>query len=298
MEASLIIMAAGMGSRYGGLKQIDPLGPNSEILMEYAVFDAIRAGFTKVIFVIRKDFEEDFKNRIGNKFTEHISVYYAFQCLDDLPEPYTTPKGRTKPWGTGQAVLCCKSFINEPFVVQNADDFYGANAYKTIIKAFKDLSANDCCLVGYPISKTLSPHGSVTRGICISNNGILSKIDERMKIEKNSNGKIICDYNNQIIEINDTSICSMNFWGFPLSYMDILEKNFINFLSKHGSELKSEWLIPEIVDYSINYNNNQFHVLSTESEWFGVTYPEDKQRVMNLLANLHSTGEYPEKLWN
>ena len=250
MEASLIIMAAGMGSRYGGLKQIDPLGPNSEILMEYAVFDAIRAGFTKVIFVIRKDFEEDFKNRIGNKFTEYISVYYAFQCLDDLPEPYTTPKGRTKPWGTGQAVLCCKSFINEPFVVQNADDFYGANAYKTIIKAFKDLSANDCCLVGYPISKTLSPHGSVTRGICISNNGILSKIDERMKIEKNSNGKIICDDNNQIIEINDTSICSMNFWGFPLSYMDILEKNFINFLSKHGSELKSEWLIPETVSYT------------------------------------------------
>ena len=298
MNASLIIMAAGMGSRYGGLKQIDPLGPNGEILMEYAVFDAIRAGFTKVIFVIRKDFEKDFKHRISNKFDDHINVLYAFQSLNDLPENFIVPEGRTKPWGTGQAVLCCKKLINEPFVVQNADDFYGAEAYKSIIQAFKTLPDDSCCLFGYPISKTLSPHGSVTRGVCLCDNDILLKIDERMKIKKDENNKIIYIDNDEMIHIDKNSMCSMNFWGFPSSYLEVLEDNFVLFLSKYGNELKSEWLIPEIVDYSINKNKTKFHVLSTKGDWFGVTYPEDKKRVMSLLSNLHQSGQYPKKLWD
>lgn len=298
MNVSLIIMAAGMGSRYGGLKQIDPLGPNGEILIEYAIFDAIRAGFTKVIFVIRKDFESDFKKRISNKFDDHIEVRYAFQSLDDLPKNFVVPKGRTKPWGTGQAVLCCKELINEPFVVQNADDFYGADAYQTIFKAFKILPDEACCLVGYPISKTLSPHGSVTRGICSSDNNILLKINERMEIKRNKNDEIIYIDNDQITSIDENSICSMNFWGFSSSYINILEDNFISFLTKYGNQLKSEWLIPEIVDYSINKNKTEFHVLSSKGDWFGVTYPEDKKRVMNLLSDLHHSGQYPKKLWN
>lgn len=296
MQISLIIMAAGMGSRYGGLKQIDSLGPNGEILMEYAVYDAIRAGFSKVIFVIRKDFEKEFKEKIGNKFKDKIEVCYAFQELDDLPIGFNVPNERIKPWGTGHAILSCKNLINESFVVQNADDFYGLDAYRTIVSAFNNLSENDGCLVGYPILKTLSPHGSVTRGICKSENGLLQQIDERMKIEERE-GKIVYYDENEFFYINDQSICSMNFWGFPLSYMKKLEDEFINFLSKEGTKLKSEWLIPDIVDQSIKNNETSFHVLSCNSNWFGVTYPEDKPRVKKLLSSLHNAGEYPSKLW-
>jgi len=296
MKLSLIIMAAGMGSRYGGLKQIDSLGPNGEILMEYAVYDAIRAGFSKVIFVIRKDFENEFKDKIGNKFKNSIQVCYAFQALDDIPKAFQVPEGRVKPWGTGQAILSCKDLVNEPFVVQNADDFYGYDAYKTIFSAFNNINNNDGCLVGYPIFKTLSPHGSVTRGLCKSTNGLLQQIDERMKIE-NKDGKIIYYEDEESFFIDNQSICSMNFWGFPLSYMKTLENEFVNFLTKHGSELKSEWLIPDIVDNSIKNNETDFHVLSCESNWFGVTYPEDKPRVIKLLSDLHEQGEYPSKLW-
>lgn len=297
MNISLIIMAAGMGSRYGGLKQIDPLGPNGEILMEYAVFDAIRAGFTKVIFVIRKDFEKSFKQQIGNKFSKYINVVYAFQELNDLPEGYSLPQNRVKPWGTGHAILACKNFISEPFVVQNADDFYGYDAYLRIFKAFKESSNDDCFLVGYSICNTLSPHGSVTRGICNVNEGQLVQINERKNIHRTSNNTIeYYDDDNSVI-LNEDSICSMNFWGFSSSYIDKLEIRFKDFLDTYELDLTSEWLIPEIVDQTIRNKESTFRVLSSDSNWFGVTYPEDKSHVMKLLSELHENNEYPKKLW-
>ena len=297
MNASLIIMAAGMGSRYGGLKQIDPLGPSGEILMEYAVYDAIRAGFNKVIFVIRKDFESEFKKSIGDKFLNHIDVCYAFQELENLPVGYNLPEGRTKPWGTGQAILSCKEFINSSFVVQNADDYYGQDAYKIIYDGFKKISNDNCCLVGYPIAKTLSPNGSVTRGICHIKNDKLVEINERKHIERTPDHKICYLENDHYMELDEDSICSMNFWGFPSSYINNLEDKFIDFLKIYGKEMTSEWLIPDIVDQSIKSKESSFHVLSSNSNWFGVTYPEDKKHVMNLLSELHETNIYPENLW-
>jgi dTDP-glucose pyrophosphorylase len=297
MKPTLIIMAAGMGSRYGGLKQMDPVGPNGECLLEYSIYDAIRAGFGKVVFVIRHDFETEFKEQIGQRFEDKIAVQYAFQALENLPKGFTVPEGRTKPWGTGQAILACKDLIHEPIVVQNADDFYGAEAYQVIAKGFGELVNGESCMVGYRLRNTLSPHGSVSRGICETVDGFLSTVVERLSIAANESGTIEYVENGQAVDMTGDEICSMNFWGFQPSLFDTLEDKFIAFLKAKGQELKSEWYIPDIIQDAIDSGETRVKVLSSDSQWFGVTYPADRPSVVDSLQTMHDAGKYPDKLW-
>jgi len=298
MKPALIIMAAGMGSRYGGLKQMDPVGPNGECLLEYSIHDAIRAGFGKVVFVIRRDFEQEFKDQIGSRFEDRIVVQYAFQAIADLPKGFGVPEGRTKPWGTGQAVLACKDLIREPFVVQNADDFYGAEAYRVIANAFKELEPGGSCMVGYKLRNTLSPHGSVSRGVCYTDNGFLQTVVERFEIEAIESGTIRYVENGQVGEMTGDEICSMNFWGFQPGLFDTLEDKFIAFLQAKGQELKSEWYIPTIIQEAIETGETKVKVLSSDSQWFGVTYPEDRPAVVASLKAMHDARIYPPVLWD
>lgn len=297
MKPTLVIMAAGMGSRYGGLKQMDPVGPNGETLLEYSIHDAIQAGFGKIVFVIRSDFETEFKEQVGSRFEDKINVQYAFQSLENLPGGFSVPEGRTKPWGTGQAVLACKDLINEPFAVQNADDFYGAEAYHTIAREFANMPDGDSCMVGYLIRNTLSPHGFVSRGVCGTTDGFLSSIVERVHIETNEAGTIQFIEDGVATNMTGDEICSMNFWGFSPSFFQTVEEKFIAFLKEKGQELKSEWYIPEIVDSMINSGQTKVTVLSSDGKWFGVTYPEDKPTVVAALQAMHDAGKYPAQLW-
>ena len=297
MKPALIIMAAGMGSRYGGLKQMDPLGPNGECLLEYSIYDAIRAGFGKIVFVIRRDFEAEFKEQIGRRFEDKIVVQYAFQSIDDLPSGFSVPEGRTKPWGTGQAVLACKELIREPFVVQNADDFYGAEAYQVIADGFKKLIEGESCMVGYRLRNTLSPHGSVSRGVCETENGLLTTVTERLSIATNEAGRIQYVESEQPFDMSGNETCSMNFWGFQPALFDTLEDKFIAFLKAKGQELKSEWYIPNIIQDAIDSGETKVKVLRSDSQWFGVTYPEDRPSVVASLKAMHEAGTYPPKLW-
>ena len=297
MKPTLIIMAAGMGSRYGGLKQMDPVGPNGETLLEYSIYDAIQAGFGKVVFVIRTDFAAEFKEQVGSRFENKIEVQYAFQTLETLPDGFSVPEGRTKPWGTGQAVLACKDFVNEPFAVQNADDFYGAEAYQTIADEFVQMPEGDSCMVGYLIRNTLSPHGFVSRGICGTTNHHLSSIIERTHIEPNKSGTIQYVESDIATNMTGEEICSMNFWGFSPSFFQTLEEKFIAFLTAKGQELKSEWYIPDIVDDMINNKQTKVKVLRSDGKWFGVTYPEDRPTVVAALQAMHDAGKYPPNLW-
>lgn len=296
MKPTLVIMAAGMGSRYGGLKQLDPVGPNGETLLEYSIFDAIQAGFGKVVFVIRHDFENEFKEQVGSKFTDKIEVQYAFQSLEALPAEFHVPKGRTKPWGTGQAVLACKDLINAPFCVQNADDFYGAAAYQTIAHGFQSLEPGESCMVGYRLKNTLSPFGSVSRGVCKIENGYLSEVNERTQIETND-GVIQFIENDAATDMTGDEIVSMNFWGFAPEFFQTLEEKFIKFLTAKGSELKSEWYIPDIVTRMMNNGETKIKILSSDAQWFGVTYPADRPAVVAALKAMHTAGHYPAKLW-
>lgn len=290
-------MAAGMGSRYGGLKQMDPLGPGGETMLEYSVYDALRAGFGRVVFIIRRDFEEAFKESVGRRFEQHIPVDYVFQELENLPPGFSVPDGRTKPWGTGQAVLSCKGVVNEPFVVQNADDFYGAEAYRVVADRLAALPDGESCMVGYPIRNTLSPYGPVARGICELAGNFLSDIVERFEIEADGTGTIRYAENGQAVAMTGDEICSMNFWGFSASFFETLEEKFIAFLEKKGNELKSEWYIPDIIDEMIKSGQTRVKVLDTDSRWFGVTFPEDKPAVVADLKTMHDEGLYPENLW-
>ncbi len=303
MKPTLVIMAAGMGSRYGGLKQMDPLGPNGEILLEYSIFDAIKAGFGKAVFVIRRDFESDFKEQIGKKFEGKIDVQYAFQSLDNLPEGFSVPEGRTKPWGTGQAVLACKDLVAEPFCVQNADDFYGAEAYREISAGFKQLSAGESCMVGYVLKNTLSAFGSVSRGVCETDGVFLTGIKERTEIITNEVGTVQYIENGKATDMTGNEVVSMNFWGFAPGLFDSLEEKFIElkfieFLKAKGGELKSEWYIPDIVTRMMENGETRIKVLNSNSKWFGVTYPEDRPAVVEALNAMHVSGVYPIQLWN
>lgn len=298
MKPTLVIMAAGMGSRYGGLKQMDSVGPGGETLLEYSVYDALRAGFGKVVFIIRRDFADDFKTAVGVRFEGKIKVDYVFQELENLPEGFTVPEGRTKPWGTGQAILSCRDLVNEPFVVQNADDFYGAEAYWIVANEFSQMSENNSCMVGYPVRNTLSSHGTVARGICEISNNDLSGIVERFGIEANAAGTIQYVEDGQAVDMTGNEVCSMNFWGFTPAFFQTLEEKFIAFLKDKGSELKSEWYIPDIVDEMINSGQTCVKVLNSDGQWFGVTYPEDKPAVIARLKTMHDEGRYPESLWD
>ena len=296
---TLIIMAAGMGSRYGGIKQIDPMGPNGEIILDYSVHDAVKAGFSKVIFIIRKDIEEAFRKSIGNRFKNKITIEYAFQELDNLPEGFSVPSGRSKPWGTAHAVLSCKNIISEPFIVINADDFYGAEAFIEGARGLKDLNNNnlEAFIVGYQLKKTLSPHGEVTRGVCEAKNGYLKNITERMKIDRNEAGEVQYHQEGKTLPLKGDEIVSMNFWGFTTAFIDALQERFTLFLRDFGRELKSEMLIPTEVDSLISSGLLKVKVRESGATWFGVTYPDDKPAVKISLADLVTRGEYDSPLW-
>ncbi|GAA5477495.1 hypothetical protein Hhel01_00981 [Haloferula helveola] len=291
-----------MGSRYGGLKQMDPMGPNGETVLDYSVFDAIRAGFGKVVFVIREDFAEAFKEGVGARFADRIEVEYAFQKLDDLPDGFEVPADRVKPWGTSHAVRAARDVINEPFAVINADDFYGADAYQVIARWFAGLGSDPAkshyCMVGYPLRNTLSEHGSVNRGICQTTDGsLLSDVEEVVDIARGDDGNVRgTRMDGSILEIPEDSPVSMNFWGFTPEYFAQLETHFIKFLTEKGSELKSECYIPTVVDQLIRDGAADCEVLDTSASWFGVTYPDDKPHVVESIAKLVEEGVYPTPL--
>ncbi|MFR9495009.1 MAG: nucleotidyltransferase [Rikenellaceae bacterium] len=301
MKPTLFVLAAGMGSRYGGLKQLDGLGPNGETIMDYSIFDAIRGGFGKVVFVIRHDFEQAFREQILPKYENSIPVELVFQAIDTLPEGFTCPEDRTKPWGTNHAVLMGKDAIKEPFAVINADDFYGRDSFAVIgAELSKEYTRKgDYCMVGYRVGNTLSESGTVSRGVCGTNEeGYLTTVVERTAIARNEAGEVqFPDENNEIQTIAETTPVSMNMWGFTPDYFDFSEKSFINFLNENINTPKSEFFIPIVVNELIQSGEAKVKVLDTTSKWFGVTYAEDCPEVVAKIAALIEAGEYPEKLF-
>ena len=299
MKPTLFVLAAGMGSRYGGLKQIDGLGPNGETIMDYSVYDALRAGFGKVVFVIRKDFEEAFREVVISKYADKVPCEVCFQSVDKVPEGCTYNPERTKPWGTNHAVLMAKDLIREAFAVINADDFYGRESFQVLADYLKSVegTTGKYCMVGYRVANTLSENGSVSRGVCATDeNGYLTDVVERTKIEKVGD-KIIYTEDGVDTEISPNSPVSMNMWGFTPEYFEYVEKAFVEFLQARGQELKSEFYIPTLVNDMIRSGKATCKVLDTTSKWFGVTYAEDRPQVVMKINNLVKEGVYPEKLF-
>ena len=303
-RTSLVIMAAGIGSRFGGgIKQLEPVGPNGEIIMDYSVHDAICAGFDKIVFIIRHDIEKDFREAIGDRIervceAKGVEVAYAFQSLDAVPEGVKVPEGRTKPWGTGQAVLSCKGIVKEPFVVINADDYYGKEAYKKLHDYLMDYTPEkptDFCMAGFILKNTLSENGGVTRGICKADaDGFLTDVVETYEIVKTADG---AESEGNKIDIN--SNVSMNMWGFTPEFIDILEKGFIEFFKGiDGNPLKAEYLIPIYIGDLLKDKKGSVKVLETADKWFGVTYKEDKPLVVESFRKLISDGEYSTDLYS
>ena len=299
MKPTLLILAAGMGSRFGGLKQVEPVGPNGETILEYSVFDAIRAGFGKVVFVIRESFAEEFKDRFESKLAGKIEIEYVYQEVNKLPEGFDLPEGREKPWGTGHAVLMAKDVISEPFAAINADDFYGAEAYQVVSKYLsQSVSGDNYAMVGYQLDNTLSEFGSVSRGICVTDeNKQLTKITETHKIRQEGE-RILCESENQqTVKLTGKETVSMNFWGFQPSVFGNIESQFVDFLTANINQPKSEFYIPFVVFEMINQGQANVEVLKADSPWFGVTYKEDKPFVVEQIQKLTDQGIYPEKLW-
>ncbi len=299
MKPTLFVLAAGMGSRYGGLKQLDALGPNGETIMDYSIYDAIQAGFGKVVFVIRHDFEEDFKRIILSKYEGFVPVDVVFQSVDSLPEGFTAPADREKPWGTGHAVLMGKDAIKEPFAVINADDFYGRDAYKVIAKELsKPRKSGEYCMVAFRVGNTVTENGSVSRGVCSTKEGKLTHIVERTAITVGENGEISFNDENgerQVLDYNTP--VSMNFWGFTPDFFKYTDREFRLFLKDKINVPKSEFYLPSVVDTLIKEGAATVEVLDTDSRWFGVTYAEDRKGVVEKLAELHKSGVYPSPLF-
>lgn len=290
-----------MGSRYGGLKQMDPMGPNGETVLDYSVYDAIRAGFGRVVFIIREDFAEAFQQGVGSRFAGRIEVDYVFQRLDDLPAGFSVPEGRAKPWGTAHAVRAARNVVDGPFAVINADDFYGHDAYLRAAAFFASQPAGSshvCAMIGYPLENTLSDHGHVNRGICqIDPQGFLTNVEEYLNIEREGDGQVrgnALDGTRRAVAAG--SLVSMNFWAFGPAFLPQLEEAFSRFLAESGQQMKSECYIPTIVDHLIHAGHAQCRVLETTSPWFGVTYPEDKPYVVESIRQLITAGEYPAQL--
>lgn len=299
--ATLVIMAAGIGSRFGGgIKQLEPVGPNGEIIMDYSIHDAIEAGFNKIVFVIRREIEEEFRRIIGDRIGQIAEIAYVYQEVDDVPEEYKEKyKNRTKPWGTGQAILCCRKVVKESFVVINADDYYGKEAF---IKAYRYLSAEreradtiNICMIGFVLKNTLSDNGGVTRGICMVNEeGMLENIVETHNIEKRGNKAVVINGNTEKT-INSESIVSMNMWGFKPDFFPILANEFEKFLSELCmTDLKSEFLLPTIIGEQLEKKKISVKVLQSFDEWFGVTYKEDKESVIRAIRKLIMQGVYAD----
>ena len=300
MKPTLYVLAAGMGSRYGGLKQLDGVGPNGETIMDYSIFDAIRGGFGKVVFVIRKDFEADFREKILQKYINHIPVEIVFQSLDKLPAGFTCPAERVKPWGTNHAVLMGKEVIDEPFAVINADDFYGRDSFAVLGQWLSQMEgkSNQYCMVGYRVGNTLSESGSVSRGVCsMDDNRMLTDVVERTKIERIEGTVKYQDENGEWISLEDNTPVSMNMWGFTPDYFAYSEEFFAEYLKENINNIKAEFYIPSMVNKLIQEGTSTVEVLDTTSRWFGVTYPEDRPTVVEKLKALVDAGEYPEKLF-
>lgn len=300
MKPTLFVLAAGMGSRYGGLKQLDQVGPQGQTIMDYSIYDAIQAGFGKVVFVIRKDFEQDFRSKILSKYEGHIPVEVVFQSVDKLPEGYVCPVDRTKPWGCNHAVLMGKDVIKEPFAVINADDFYGRDAFEVVAR---ELSRphdrkGDWCMVGFRVGNTMTDKGTVSRGVCENNDGLLTSVVERTAIGYNAKGEIAFTDENGVEQILPaTTPVSMNIWGFTPDYFEYAEEEFKKFLDRDLNTPKAEMTIPPCIDPLINSGKATVKVLDTTSQWFGVTYAEDRPGVVAKLAELGAKGEYPEKMF-
>ncbi|HBC87931.1 MAG TPA: nucleotidyltransferase [Lentisphaeria bacterium] len=300
MKPTLLVLAAGIGSRYGGLKQIDPVGPSGQIIIDYSIYDAIRAGFGKVVFVIRKDIEQTFRECIGSRFESKIRTEYVFQELDALPKGFKVPEGRQKPWGTGHAVLVAKSAVKEPFAVINADDFYGRCGYELLVQELskaKNSSPEEYFMVGFELKNTLSEFGHVARGVCKTDpTGHLVEVIERTKIEKTVDGAKFTDENGAVTKFIGNEIASMNMWGFTPSLFGYLDEQFSEFLKGNIGNLKSEFFIPTVVSRLIDTKKAKVKVLPSKDQWFGVTYKEDKPVVVEKIRKLFSSGIYPEKL--
>lgn len=299
MKPTLLVLAAGMGSRYGGLKQMDPMGPSGETILDYSVFDAVRAGFGKVVFIICPDFEQAFKEMVAKKNLP-VPVDYAFQSLDKLPAGFSVPAGREKPWGTTHAILCAKGVVKENFAIINADDFYGRNSYEVLANYLKDLDPNSSnfSMVGFLMKNTLSEHGTVARGVCETDaSNHLVKIAELTKIAKVGDNGRNANEDGTTTDIPGDTPVSMNMWGCTPKLFDHLDRIFLEFLKEKGTELKSECFIPMTIGQLINEGNANVTVLRTDSAWFGVTYKEDKPVVQANIQALIAKGEYPDNLW-
>ena len=305
MKPTLFLLAAGMGSRYGGLKQLDGLGPHGETIMDYSIYDAIHAGFGKLVFVIRKDFEQDFREKVVSKYQGHLPVEVVFQSLEDLPSGFTVPEGRTKPWGTNHAVLMGKEAIKEPFAVINCDDFYGRDSFQVMGKYLSGLaegSANKYAMVGFRVGNTLSESGSVSRGVCSTDEkGFLTTVVERTKIERKADGEVkyLEDDGETWTAIPETTPVSMNFWGFTHDYFTYSQDYFKYFLGLESTKtnLKAEFFIPLMIDKLIKEGTATVEVLDTTSKWFGVTYPEDRPDTVAKIQKLIDDGVYPDRLF-
>lgn len=299
MKPTLFILAAGMGSRYGGLKQLDGLGPNGETIMDYSVYDALRAGFGKIVFVIRKDFEEDFKQKVLSKYEDKIPCEICFQAIDKVPAGCTYNTERQKPWGTNHAVLMGKECINEPFAVINADDFYGQDSFRVLAQFLSSVAGKEgqYCMVGYRVANTLSENGSVSRGVCTTDeNGFLTDVVERTKIMPQGETIVFIE-DDVCTPLEPNTPVSMNMWGFTPEYFQYSEEAFIQFLAQNGQEMKAEFYIPTVVNQLICAGEATCKVLDTTSKWFGVTYAEDRPQVVEKIQHLIQQGEYPEKLF-
>jgi len=298
-KVSLLVLAAGIGSRYGGLKQIDRLGPSGERIIDYSIYDAIRAGFRKIVFVIRRDIEAEINELLINKIRNYVDVDYVFQDLDNLPEDFKVPQNRIKPWGTGHAVIVAKDKIHEPFAVINSDDFYGYDSYHQIMQylQYAKPDSNEFFLAGYLLKNTLSEFGAVSRGVCsIDERGYLNGIKEQKKIYKEGN-KIFCEEDNVKTELMSETLVSMNFWGFTPMVFDMFEELFKEFLKENINSEKAEFYIPTAIDSLIKQNKCKVKIIPTNSEWFGVTYKEDRQKVVEKIYRLVELGKYPTPLW-
>ena len=300
MKPTLFVLAAGMGSRYGGLKQLDGLGPHGETIMDYSIYDAIQSGFGKVVFVIRKDFEQEFREKILSKYESKIPTEVVFQSVDALPEGFTCPEDRTKPWGTNHAVLMGKDVIKEPFAVINSDDFYGRNSFEVLAEALSNLpddSHDRYFMVGFNVGNTMSESGTVSRGVCETENGLLKSVVERTKIGYDENHDIVFTEGDLVEKLEPTTPVSMNFWGFTPDYFAHSEKSFVDFLNQSINVPKSEFFIPIVVSDLVESGQSTVEVLRTDSKWFGVTYSDDRPAVVEKFAELHRQGVYPDKMF-
>ena len=296
-DLTLVILAAGMGSRYGGLKQIDEFGLNGEAIIDFSIYDAIEAGFNKLVLIIRKEHESIFEEALVAKLRPHIEVEYAFQDLNDIPKGYSVPEGREKPWGTTHALLSARNHVDTPFMICNADDYYGKSSFVKMAEFLNEVSSSEASMMGYVLDNTLTDHGTVTRGVCKGIDGYLSEIVETDGIKRTDKGVVFGDKEEVVA---DGTLCSMNFWGFTPEIFALMEKQFEVFLNEDAPKnpLKSEALLPNDVGVLINQGKLKVRILETDAQWFGVTYQEDKPKVLETFKTFQTTGVYPEKLWD